>query len=126
MSSKQRAASDFPEPDIPVMMTRRRTLRLLVARLAPRRRLVGARAPLDPLAELPRQLPRRVVPLQLEQMIAGRHLDEHGEVTSRPDRHLDVREADAEDLVPGFVEPEAVVLLSRLPRVEPDDVLDEF
>src|SRR5262245_36970998 len=127
MSSRHRAASDFPDPDSPVMTTRRFTSTLPVPRLpVAHRRALGEGRGLDPLAEPPRELARGVEALELEEVVPGGDLDEHGEVASGPDRHLDVRERDAEDLVPVLVEAEAVVALAGLPRVELDRVLHEL
>src|SRR5262249_14483579 len=128
MSSRQRAARDFPEPDSPVMTTRRSTSRLPVPGLpiADRRpaRVSGRR--LHPLSEPPRQLARPVITLQLEQVITGRDSDQARKVAARPPRHLDVRKGRAEDLVAVLIEAEPVVFLPWLPRVELDDVFDEL
>src|SRR5262245_47229986 len=127
MSSRQRAASDFPDPDSPVMMTRRFTSRLPVPGLAVGdRRALGDRRGLDALAEAARQLARRVVPLELEEVVARGDLDEDGEVAPGAHRHLDVGKGDTEDLVAVLVEAQAVVALPGLPRVELDDVFDEL
>jgi hypothetical protein len=78
MSSRQRARERLsPNPESPVMMTRRFTSSLPVPGLAvAHRRALRDRRGLDALTEPPRQLARRVVALQLEEVVARRDLDQ--------------------------------------------------
>src|SRR5215831_10894301 len=101
MSSKQFSPRLLPEPDMPVMMTRR--LNFMSA---------SDRTVSEPRLEPARQLPRRVVTAGLQQMVARRHLDQHREMSPGRHRHLDERHVDSEDLVGALVEPEALVLLA--------------
>src|SRR5512135_1367122 len=83
-SSRARTAVDFPDPESPVMMT----IRILF-------HLVSQGPYLHARQELFVELPGRMVPHPLEQEVAGRYLDDGGEVASLTHGDAQVGQVDA-------------------------------
>src|SRR5215470_15005339 len=106
-SSSARIAVDLPPPDMPVSRTMRsggaNSLHL-VADAARHRRLRDLAR--EPLLEVL----GRVVPLELEQMVARGHLDDGGQVAPRTNRDDQERHLRVEDAVLLLLDAEAVVL----------------
>src|SRR5262249_26034223 len=106
-SSSARIAVDFPPPDMPVSRTMRRgganSLHLVAD--AARHRRLG-----DLAREMLWESLGRVVPLQLEQVVARSHLDDVGQVASGPYRHHQERHLHVEDAVLLLLDAEPIVL----------------
>ena len=80
----------------------------------------------DLLVDAARELLGRVVALRLQELVAGRDLDQQREVAARGDGQAQERQLAVEDRVGLAVEPEPVVLLGGIPPLELDDELDRL
>src|SRR4051812_29353287 len=65
-----------------------------------------------------------MVPLKLEQMVPGRHLDERGQVPAGSDRDDRQRDLDTDDVEELLFDAEPVVFLLRVPLDQLDHQLD--
>src|SRR5437868_5960605 len=120
-SSSALMAVDLPPPDMPVSSTMRR-------REGNSLHLVADAAGHGRLGDLARQLflevLRRVVALQLEQVVARGHLDDGGEVASGAHGNDEQRHFRVEDAVLLLLDAETIVLDAVVPLDQLDDHLD--
>src|SRR5690606_38601392 len=119
-SSSARSAVLFPAPESPVTMTMSIPAGLLdQVTVEPSRR--GLR---DRVVEAILELAGRVVAHELEELVAGRHLDDGRHVAPRPDRDAQVRQLLAQHREHLVLDAEPVVLGVLVPVAELDDELD--